>query len=417
MRTVHVAVVGVGHRGVGNAKFISAMEGVHVDAVCDHYEDRIKAVTDHIEATQGYRPIETQNFDDLLTLESVEAIMIFTGWEDHIPLAIAAMKAGKWVGLEVGGAYSVKQCWDLVRTSEETGMPVMMLENCCYGKRELMVANMAKRGLFGKIVHCEGGYHHDLRHSVPEGFDRRSYRLRNYLNVNSHNYPTHDFGPIAKILGINRGNRALSLVSMSSGSFGMEDFIARHKADDERLRGVDFALGDIVTTVIKCAGQETVTLTLDTSLPRFYSRGFTVQGTRGMFEENSDSIYIDDADMNHQEHVTLHAGNARDFEKYLSPLWQPDNAQNVKGGHGGMDGFCFSAFFDCLRRGDKNVPIDVYDTATWMVITALSAESLAMGSAPVAFPDFTNGEWIRRAPVDCDDFTQPIPEDTAEADA
>ena len=106
---------------------------------------------------------------------------------------------------------------------------------------------MAKRGLFGKIVHCEGGYHHDLRHSVPDGFKTRSYRLRNYLNVNSHNYPTHDFGPIAKILGINRGNRALSLVSMSSGSFGMEDFIARHRADEEDVRGRDFALGDIVT--------------------------------------------------------------------------------------------------------------------------------------------------------------------------
>ena len=416
MRTVHVAVVGVGHRGVGNARFISAMEGVRVDAVCDHYEDRIKAVTDHIEATQGYRPIETRCFDDLLALESVEAIMIFTGWEDHIPLAIASMKAGKWVALEVGGAYSVQQCWDLVHTAEETGMPVMMLENCCYGKRELMVANMARRGLFGKIVHCEGGYHHDLRHSVPEGFDSRSYRLRNYLNVNSHNYPTHDFGPIAKILGINRGNRPLSLVSMASGSFGMEDFIARHKADDERLRGRDFALGDVITTVIKCAGEETVTLTLDTSLPRFYSRGFTVQGTRGMFEENSDSIYIDDADMNHQEHVTLHAGNAKEFERYLSPLWQPDNAENVKGGHGGMDGFCFGAFFDCLRRGDKNLPIDVYDTATWMAITALSAESLAMGSTPVAFPDFTRGEWIRRAPLDCDDFTGEIPEDAPKAD-
>ncbi len=413
-RVLHIAIVGLGHRGVGNARFVAGMEGIHVDAICDLYDDRVKAIGDYIETTHGYRPVETAVFEDLLAMESVEAVMIFTGWEDHIPLAIASMKAGKWVAMEVGGAYSVKQCWDLVRTSEETGIPVMMLENCCYGKRELMVANMAKRGLFGKIVHCEGGYHHDLRHSVPDGFKSRSYRLRNYLNVNSHNYPTHDFGPIAKIIGINRGNRPLSLVSVSSGSFGMEDFIERHRADDEELRGRDFALGDVVTTVIKCAGQETVTLTLDTSLPRFYSRGFTVQGTRGMFEENSDSVYIDDADMNHQEHVTKHFGNARDFEAYLSPLWQPENEKNVQGGHGGMDGFCFSAFFDCLRRGDKDLPIDVYDTATWMAITALSAESLAMGGAPVAFPDFTNGEWIRRAPRDCDDFTRPLPEKATE---
>ena len=412
MRTVHVAVVGVGHRGVGNAKFISAMEGVRVDAVCDHYEDRIKAVTDHIEATQGYRPIETQNFDDLLAMESVEAIMIFTGWEDHIPLAIASMKAGKWVALEVGGAYSVDQCWELVHTSEKTGMPVMMLENCCYGKRELMVANMARRGLFGKIVHCEGGYHHDLRHSVPEGVERRSYRLRNYLGINAHNYPTHDFGPIAKILGINRGNRPVSLVSVASGSFGMEDIIARERPDDENLKGRDFALGDVITTVIRCAGQETVTLTLDTSLPRFYSRGFTVQGTRGMYEENSDTVYLEKDGGDHNTTMFSHAGNAAEYERYLSPLWRPENAANVKGGHGGMDGFCFSAFLDHLARGDKNLPIDVYDTATWMAITALSEASISRGGAAVPFPDFTQGAWMTRTPVDCDDFTAPIPEES-----
>ena len=153
MKTVHIAIVGLGHRGLGNARFVAGMEGVHVDAICDLYEDRVKAVGDYIAEAHGYRPIETTEFGDLLALPEVEAVMIFTGWEAHIPLAIEAMKAGKWVGLEVGGAYSVKQCWDLVQCYEATGMPVMMLENCCYGKRELMVANMARRGVVGKIVH------------------------------------------------------------------------------------------------------------------------------------------------------------------------------------------------------------------------------------------------------------------------
>ena len=413
-RTLHIAVVGLGHRGIGNYRLIAGMENVRIDAVCDLYEDRVKDAADYIEEKHGYRPIETAVFDDLLAMEAVEAIMIFTGWEAHIPLSIAAMKAGKWVGVEVAGAYSVKQCWDLVRTYEETGTPIMMLENCCYGKRELMIANMAKRGLFGKVVHCEGGYHHDLRHSVPEGVERRSYRLRNYLNVNAHNYPTHDFGPIAKILGINRGNRAVSLVSMASGSFGMEDYIARTRPDDENLKGRDFALGDVITTVIKCAGQETITLTLDTSLPRFYSRGFTVQGTRGMYNEDSDCIYLEADGGNHNETTFAHAGNAKEYEQYLSPLWRPENADNVKGGHGGMDGFCFSAFFDHLDRRDKNVPIDVYDTATWMAITALSQQAIEMGSVSVPFPDFTEGMWIRREPLDCDDFTGPIPEKAEE---
>ena len=413
-RTLHLGIVGLGNRGKWNTRFIAGMENIHIDIVCDVYEDRVKDIADHIEEKYGYRPKETLVYEDILKEESVEAVLIFTAWEAHIPQAVAAMKAGKWVGMEVGGAYSVKQCWDLVRTHEETGVPVMLLENCCYGKRELMIANMAKRGLFGKVVHCEGGYHHDLRHSVPEGVERRSYRLRNYLNVNAHNYPTHDFGPIAKILGINRGNRAVSLVSMASGSFGLEDYIARTRPDDENLKGRDFALGDVITTVIKCAGQETITLTLDTSLPRFYSRGFTVQGTRGMYNEDSDCIYLEADGGNHNDTTFAHAGNAKEYEQYLSPLWRPENANNVKGGHGGMDGFCFSAFFDCLDRRDKNVPIDVYDTATWMAITALSQQSIEMGSVSVPFPDFTDGAWTRRAPLDCDDLTQPIPEKAEE---
>ena len=414
-KTLHLGVVGLGNRGYWNTRFIAGMDNIHIDIVCDLYEDRIKRTSDAIEQAHGYRPKETLVFEDILAEESVDAVMIFSSWESHIPQAVAAMKAGKWAAMEVGGAYSIKQCWDLVRTHEETGVPVMMLENCCYGKRELMVANMARRGLLGRIVHCEGGYRHDLRDEITEGEERRHYRLRNYLNRNCHNYPTHDFGPIAKILGINRGNRPLSLVSVSTKSFGLEDFAERVHPENEKLRGVDFAQGDIVTTIITCAGGETVTLTLDTSLPRFYSRDFAVQGTRGMFEENSDSIYLEGAGLNHNTSIYKNAGNAVDFEKYLSPLWRPENAANVKGGHGGMDGFCFSAFFDCLARGDKNVPIDAYDAATWMAITTLSEKSIALGGAPVAFPDFTNGEWIRRAPLDCDDFTGPIPEDAPEA--
>ncbi len=409
MRTLHIGVVGLGNRGIYNTRFIvDAFPEVSIDIVCDVYADRVKEAADYIEEKRGYRPTETLVYEDILARDEIEAVLLFTAWEAHVPQAIAAMKAGKWVASEVGGAYSVKQCWDLVRTQEATGTPFMLLENCCYGKRELMVANMAKRGILGKVVHCEGGYRHDLRDEVTEGEERRHYRLKNYLHRNSHNYPTHDFGPIAKILGINRGNRALSLCSVASKSFGMEDFAATHHPENEKLRGVDFAQGDIVTTIISCAGGETVTLHLDTSLPRFYSRDFTVQGTRGMYSEESDTIFLDGHGMSHNSPIVSYAGNAKNFEQYLSPLWQPDNAENVKGGHGGMDGFCFSAFFDHLARGDRDLPIDVYDAATWMVITALSEESIAKGGAPVFFPDFTGGEWFHRPPRDCDDFTQPI---------
>ena len=59
-----------------------------------------------------------------------------------------------------------------------------------------------------------------------------------------------------------------------------------------------------------------------------------------------------------------------------------------------MDYLEFKAFFEALRA-DAPMPIDVYDAASWMVITALSEKSIAMGSMPVEIPDFTEGKWLR----------------------
>ena len=46
------------------------------------------------------------------------------------------------------------------------------------------------------------------------------------------------------------------------------------------------------------------------------------------------------------------------------------------------------------------MPIDVYDAAAWMSISALSAASIAAGGAPQAVPDFTGGRWVMREPRD-----------------
>lgn len=61
-----------------------------------------------------------------------------------------------------------------------------------------------------------------------------------------------------------------------------------------------------------------------------------------------------------------------------------------------MDWLVFCDFVDCVKNRTQP-PIDVYDMASWMCITALAEESIAMGGHPVAVPDFTNGAWINRA--------------------
>ena len=307
------------------------------------------------------------------------------------------MKAKKPVGMEVGGAYSVKECWDLVDTYEETQTPFMFLENCCYGRRELMALNMVEQGMFGDIVHCRGGYMHDLREEVSTGEEKRHYRLRNYTHRNCENYPTHELGPIAKILNINHGNRMLTLTSMASRSAGLHEYIKDRMSDNEKLLHTRFAQGDVVNTMIKCAGGETILLTLNTTLPRFYSRDFTVCGTKGMYEEENDTVFLDKKYTAEEEwDFRKFWGNAKEYEEeYDHPIWKKFLNDGVQGGHGGMDWLVFEAFFNSIRNNEP-CPIDVYDAAAWMCISALSEESIAMGGQPVAIPDFTNGEWLRR---------------------
>jgi hypothetical protein len=256
---------------------------------------------------------------------------------------------------------------------------------------------MVRKGLFGEIVHCKGGYRHDLRDEIAFGKENRHYRLRNYLNRNCENYPTHELGPIAKVLDINRGNRMVSLVSVSSKAAGMKEFIKAKKADDEELMNATFAQGDIVTTVITCAHGETILLTLDTTLPRSYSRDFSVQGTKGMYSEESDSIYVDGVTAHEWSHAATW-GNAKNFEEYHTTVWKDYKKNGIKGGHGGIDWLELNAFIDCVHSGEP-MPIDVYDAASWMCITPLSEDSIATGM-PVAIPDFTSGAWTTRAPLD-----------------
>ena len=396
MENVRVGFIGLGNRGKSLLDVVLAQKE-SVTAVCDLYADRAESAANKVEEKSGKRPAEYTDYKKLLADESVDAVVISCAWEDHVMIAVDAMRAGKAVGLEVGGAYSVHQCWELVKTYEETKVPFMFLENCCFGRRELMALNMVELGLFGKIVHCSGGYHHDLREEIAFGRENRHYRLRNYLTRNCENYPTHELGPIAKVLKINNGNRMVSLTSTASKAEGLHDYALRKKPDDEFLCNAQVNQGDVVTTVIKCANGETIVLTLDTTLPRFYSRGFTVRGTRGMYEEATDSVFLDNGedskyDWNWRANKV---GNAASYtDEYDHPIWKKYIEEGVQGGHDGMDYLEFKFFFDALRSG-KPMPVDVYDAASWMVITALSEVSIANGSAPVEIPDFTEGKWLR----------------------
>ena len=395
---IRIGMIGLGARGTGLLELVYVQHpDVEFAAVCDSYMDRCEKAAEIIEKSGRKRPVITTDYKEVLAMPEVDAVILCTSWDHHVDLCIAAMEAGKPVGCEVGGAYSVRECWKLVEAYERTKVPVMMMENCVYGRDEMMVLNMAEQGVLGTIVHCEGGYKHDLREEVAFGKENRHYRLNNYIHRNTENYPTHELGPIARILHINRGNRMMTLTSVSSKAAGLKEYIKNKKPEDQVLNHTQFQQGDVVNTIITCANGETILLTLDTTLPRYYSRGFTIQGTKGMYMEDNKSIFID-GEEHAKDHFEWqkHWNNVEEYRnKYEHPVWKQYIEEGVKEGHDGMDWLTFCDFVKFVQTGSE-APSDVYDMAAWMCITPLAEQSIAMGGQPVAIPDFTNGAWINR---------------------
>ena len=407
MNKVRIGVVGYGQRGSTVTKAsLHFIDTIEVTAVCDLYQDRVDAGIKDSEEKYGNKVLGTLDYHELLDADCVDAVYVACSWEYHIEVAIEAMKKGKIVALEVGGAYSIDELHRLVRAYEETKTPIMFMENCCFDKFELLTTAVARAGKLGKVVHCHGTYAHDLRHEISAGNINRHYRLRNYTYRNSENYPTHELGPIAKLLNINRGNRMLTLVSMASKACGLEQYVKDHPElveKDPTLDGRTFKQGDIVHTIITCAGGETILLRLDTTLPRpYYSREFGIRGTKGFTNKDTNTIYLDGEKEFWEtvDGVKEYINSADKYdEDYLPPLWKNITKEELESGHGGIDTLEFKVFADCVLN-NKEMPIDVYDAASWMAVTALSEQSIMTGGAPQFIPDFTDGKWINREPRD-----------------
>ena len=393
LKQANFGVIGISGRGSSMLAEFLSIEGVNVTAVCDKYEDRAQEGVKIVQEKAGNTPKMYLDYRELLKQEDITAIICFTTWITHSRIAIDSMRAGKHVAIEVGGAASIEECWQLVRASEETGKFCMLLENCCYDRNELALFNMQRQGLLGEIIHVQGGYQHDLRDEITYGRENRHGRLFNFMNRNGDLYPTHQLGPLSKMLNINRGNRFLTLTSMASKARGLHEGILENMPKDYDLKEHNFTQGDVVTTMIKCAHGETILLIHDCSLPRPYSRNCRIQGTEGIWMEDMNQIYLKESSPMHEWEPF---GPYRD--KYEHPLWKQYASDGIHaGGHGGMDYLVLMAFAESAIQ-DVTPPIDVYDTASWMAITCLSEDSVALGSIPVAIPDFTNGMWIDREP-------------------
>jgi hypothetical protein len=411
---VKIALIGVGERGKGHLDLLLRRDDVELIAICD-IDNRVLIQSKDIVTRSGKKMPQIYTGDDyawkkMVEKEKLDGVVIATPWEWHKPMIIGSLDAGiKYVGSEVILGITLQDHWDVVKAAEKYNANVMMLENVCYRRDVMAILNMVRQGLFGELIHLQGGYQHDLRevkfndgihpydHGVEfgeKGFSEAHWRTNHSIYRNGDLYPTHGIGPIGQYININRGNRFISLCSFSSKTRGLHNYIVKKGGENHPNTKIKFKLGDVVTTSINCANGETILLQHDTSLPRPYSLGFRVQGTEGLWMDVNNSIYIQDKSANADEWENAKAW----LDKYDHPLWARWSKETAGAGHGGMDFFVIHSFIESIKR-KVATPMDVYDAAAWSAISPLSEKSIELGNETVEFPDFTGGEWMYRKPV------------------
>ncbi len=411
---VKIAIIGVGLRGQNHLDLLLRRNDADVVAICD-IDDRMLTMSKDMITKSGKKMPQVFTGDQyawkkMLELKGIDGVVIATPWEWHKPMIIGSLDAGiKYVGTEVVLGITMQDHWDVVKAAEKNDAQVMMMENVCYRRDVMAVLNMVRQGIFGEMIHLQGGYQHDLRevkfnngkdaygHGCEfgeKGWTEAKWRTNHSLYRNGDLYPTHGIGPLAHYININRGNRFLNLCSFSSKARGLHEHVVKTCGADHPNAKVNFKLGDVVTTSIACANGETILLQHDTNLPRPYSLGFRVQGTNGIWMDVNKGIYIEgkSAKAHQWEEAKLW------LDKYDHPLWARWSKETQGAGHGGMDFFVVHSFIESIKR-KISTPMDVYDAAAWSAITPLSEQSIELGNETVEFPDFTGGQWMYRKPV------------------
>jgi predicted dehydrogenase len=400
---VRIGMIGMGGRGNSLlSNFFHMKDDVEIRAVCDIRPERAKAARERVvkaglgkpESYSGSEHVWTK----LVDRDDIDAVIITTYWECHTPMAVYAMKAGKYAGVEVPAAYTLEECWELVDTSEQTGIPCMMLENWSFRGDNLAVLNMIRKGLLGEIMHCHCAHSHDcIDHwffDSGTGMDRWSAKY--LVEHNRDQYPTHQLGPVISWMDINCGDYFDYITATATDSVGINEHFATKFGPDHPNAKRKFAQGDIVTTVVRTKKGKSIVINYDMQLPRPYDNRWLIQGTRGIYNEQRNAVYIKGKSPKYHQWEPFPP-----YQEQYRHAWTKEPAL---GGHGGTDMRELRLFVRAVKNRTQT-PIDVYDSVIMCVHGPLSEESIAKGSVPIEVPDFTRGKWKTRKPSFALDMT------------
>ncbi|MCK5346274.1 MAG: Gfo/Idh/MocA family oxidoreductase, partial [Candidatus Heimdallarchaeota archaeon] len=256
---IRIGFVGVGGRGSFHLDVALDIDGVEVPALCDIKPEYLHRAKRWVEESGRPTPAlygkSRTDFERMCETEDLDLVVCSTSWKWHVPVLLAAMKNNKNAVSEVPIVLTVDEAWELVETHESTGKWATLGFKGVHSS----LVKMTQNNLLGDIIHCEGGYVHVLR-MVKNTPTEEPWRLHHSINRNGNLYPDHPTCKIMPHLNINHGDRFDYIVSMSSKSVMLNEYIDLNYGPDHPYAAKKMAQGDYNASLIRTVNGSMYTL-------------------------------------------------------------------------------------------------------------------------------------------------------------
>ena len=370
MNKIKVGIAGT--RGLSALLGLQSIEDVEIAAMCDINEQHLKDAVKRI----GNDNIKTYRvFDDMIESD-IDAVIISTPMQCHVPQAIAAMEAGKHVMCEVTAGVSMDELFWLCETVEKYKKIYMFAENYIYAPQVQLVKNMVKQGVFGDPYYAEGAYLHNITDLFVYPDGKTSWRSYWQCGKRGNFYPTHSVGPVMQWFP---GDRITEISTFSPGV--------------RNTHGLKQDSG--TTTMCRTVNGKLLSIRTDCMSPRPHKMDtYLLQGTKGIFEsglDESDGVngFVDRvsfvSDDNPEKNMKWE--KLANYNMYLPERYKNATKEQIEAGHRGGDFFIVEDFINAIRTNTQP-ELNVYKACEWTAVGLLSSLSVTNNGKTIEVPDF-----------------------------
>jgi len=376
--TISLGIVGVGSFGSGFIGLFQKHPLVHRLALCDVQAQRLATRAGQFGITETYAGL------DEICRSDLDALAIFTQPWLHAPQIVQALEAGKHVYSAVpvasshDGDESLEWCDRVIATCRRTGLHYMMGETSHYRPEAMYCRRRAAAGDFGRFVHAEGAYVHDV--DWPPCSLRDVYKARWGPNWNPRKdgsppmyYPTHSTGGFLSVMPAH-------VTELSAlGYHDPDDNFHRADTESGNVFGNEIAL-------MRLSNGATATIKEYRRIGAWGFEGFSLLGTNASFINSFDVCRW----MSREQPpgAPLTDDEMRDpLPPAVAEAFRDESGETQYGGHGGSHAYLVHEFVDAVAY-DRHPSINAWQAVRYLAPGIIAHQSALRAGELLKVPDW-----------------------------